>query len=138
LTTTGPKIEPAYVVDTMALIWYLKQAKKLSAEASAIFEAAEQVETQLIVGAIGLAELYYADKKWGLFKDFGKVYADLRARSYFSFVDFLPDDVLDFDRDSAVPEMHDRIIAGLARRLNIPVLTSDPSIVQANIVKVAW
>jgi PIN domain nuclease of toxin-antitoxin system len=138
LATTGPTIEPAYVVDTMALIWYLKKDKKLSADASVIFAAAEREETNLIVSAISLAELYYANKKWGLFPDFSKVYADLRARSYFSFVAFMPEDVPDFDRDAAIPEMHDRIIAGLARRLTVPLVTSDPLIFSAHTVKVVW
>jgi len=48
-----------YVVDPNALIWYLKHDKKLGAEATAIFAAAERGETRLIVSAIVVAELFY-------------------------------------------------------------------------------
>jgi PIN domain nuclease of toxin-antitoxin system len=62
----------------------------------------------------------------------------MKAKPYFRFVPFLPDEVLDFDRDVPVPEMHDRIIVGLARRLNAPLITSDSLITSANIARVIW
>lgn len=60
-TVTNP--EPLYVVDTHALIWYLLNDKKLSTRAKALFEAAEQHQTMLIISAIVMAELYYANAK---------------------------------------------------------------------------
>jgi len=63
-----PKIEPVYVLDTHALIWYLRSDRKLGAQAAAIFEAAKRGETLLVVSAIVIAELFYADKKWGLLR----------------------------------------------------------------------
>lgn len=47
-------------------------------------------------------------------------------------------DVLDFERDAAVREMHDRIIVGLARRLNAPLLTADSQIAAANLTSIVW
>jgi hypothetical protein len=46
-----------YVVDTNALIWYLKRDKKLGTEATVVFAAAERGETRLIVSAIVVAEI---------------------------------------------------------------------------------
>ena len=51
---------------------------------------------------------------------------------------FNPDDVLEFDTNQAVPEMHDRIITGLARRLNVPLLTPDPLIMASGLAQVLW
>ena len=59
MTTSSTTIRPLYVVDPNALIWYLKHDKKLGAEATAIFAAAERGETRLIVSAIVVAELFY-------------------------------------------------------------------------------
>jgi PIN domain nuclease of toxin-antitoxin system len=56
-------LEPLYIVDTHALIWYLTDDRKLGKQASAIFAAAERGETQLVVSAIVVAEMYYANKK---------------------------------------------------------------------------
>jgi PIN domain nuclease of toxin-antitoxin system len=132
------RLEPYYVVDTHALIWYLTGNRNLSATARNIFLAAESGETQLVISAIAVAEMYYAHQKTPLFKDFIQMYQRLRSSNAYQFADFLPDDVLDFDNDAAVPEMHDRIIAGLARRLGAPLITLDPLIVSANVVPTVW
>lgn len=46
MTLPETNLEPLYVVDTHALIWFLLGDKKLSPTARAIFEAAEQNQTQ--------------------------------------------------------------------------------------------
>ncbi len=138
MPTSSTTIRPLYVVDTNALIWYLKQDEKLGDHAIVVFEAAERGETRLIISAIAVAEMYYADKKHHLFHDFREAYLSLRARPYVRIVPFAPDDVLDFDQHSGVPEMHDRIIAGLAQRIGAPLLTSDPLIVGAGLVETVW
>lgn len=82
--------------------------------------------------------MYYANKKWQWFDDFAKTYRDMKSRAYFRFVALRADDVLDFDRDAAVPEMHDRIVAGLARWLGAPLISSDPQITSAAVVTMVW
>lgn len=138
MTISSPDTPRIFVVDTNALIWYLTDHPRLSKRVEAIFEAARHGEVRLIVAAISIAEMFFSDRKFGHFTDFKAVYAALKARPEFEFVPFHPDDVLEFDQDAAVPEMHDRMIAGLARRLGVPVLTNDPHIVQSGLVKVEW
>ena len=53
-------------------------------------------------------------------------------------VEFAPSDVLDFDQDAAVPEMHDRIIIGVARRLGAACLSRDPLIVGSGLASIVW
>jgi predicted nucleic acid-binding protein len=57
---------------------------------------------------------------------------------HFRLIAFEASHVLDFAGDDAVPEMHDRIIAGLARRLQAPLLTSDARIINAGVAEVVW
>jgi predicted nucleic acid-binding protein len=131
-------IEPLYVVDTHALIWYLTDDTKLGERAAQVFAAAEQGETRLVVPAIVVAELYYANKKHSWFVDFKQTYEMLKAVPYLRFVPFVADHVLDFDRDRSVPEMHDRMIVGLANRLGAPLLTMDPQIGASELVPIVW
>ena len=131
-------IEPMYVVDTHALIWYLTTDKKLGANARQIFRAAEQGDTLLILPAIMLAELYYANGKHNWFSDFNAVYQRISSQPYFQLLPLEPQHIIEFAQDMAVPEMHDRIITGVARRLQAPMLTSDPLIIKANIVSTVW
>ena len=111
---------------------------QLSNRVRVIFEAAERGETFLAFSAITLAEMYYSDKKFQHFEDFEAVYKALASNSAFLFLPFHPEDVLDFEQDSHVPGMHDRIITGLARRLDVPLIASDPEIVNANLVETIW
>jgi hypothetical protein len=50
----------------------------------------------------------------------------------------MPEDILDLDTDRLVPEMHDRLITGVARRLAVPCITKDLQIVQSNLVTTIW
>lgn len=126
------------MVDTNALIWYLMDDSKLGRQAGEVFSAAERGETRLVIPAIVMAELYYADKKFSLFADFRGVFHRLQAAPYVRFLAFEAEQVLDFDRDKDVPEMHDRIIAGIARRLNAPLIASDSKIVEAGVAEIVW
>jgi PIN domain nuclease of toxin-antitoxin system len=135
-SATNP--EPFYVVDTHALIWYLLNDKKLSRQAKAIFQAAEQNQTLLVIPAIVMAELYYANAKNGWFPDFARLFADITGKPFIRFVSLDHSHILDFMQDSAVPEMHDRIIAGVARRLGAPLLSSDPLLTSAAVVTTVW
>lgn len=131
-------IEAGYVVDTHALLWHLKADKQLGAFAKQVFNSALGGQTQLIVSVIVIAELYYLNQKKHYFPDFAKTYHHLKQQPYFLFFNFVPDEVLDFQTNSSVPEMHDRIIAGLARRLSMPLITRDPQIIAAGICRIAW
>jgi PIN domain nuclease of toxin-antitoxin system len=131
-------IELLYVVDTHALIWYLIGDKKLSQRALSIFMAAEQGQTQLLVPTIVLAELYYANAKNKWFADYAVIYKALLKKPYLKFIPFDHQHVLEFQRDQTIPEMHDRIIAGVARRLGAPLITSDPLIMASQLVTTEW
>lgn len=138
MSSLGTTIEAAYVVDTHALIWYLRGSDLLSATAYAIFRAAERGGTRLCISSISVAEMYYANRKYGWFPDFDAMYKSLKQKPYIRLVSFSADDVLDFDTDERVPEMHDRIIAGLSRRLAAPLITSDSTIRAVHVGTIIW
>jgi PIN domain nuclease of toxin-antitoxin system len=138
MSSSLSRIEPFYVVDTNALIWHLTTDRKLGKRAAQVFAAAQRGETRLLVSALAVAELYYADKKHRLFANFDEVFQRLRSSPYIRFMAFEAEHVLDFDIDAKVPEMHDRIMTGLARRLGAPLLTSDPKIIAANLAVIVW
>ena len=48
------------------------------------------------------------------------------------------EDILDFERDTSVSEMHDRIIVGVARRLGVPLLTADRNITASGLIEIVW
>ena len=127
-----------YVTDTHALYWYLRAAPQLSAKAQAVFLAGEQGQSRIHVPSIVLAELYYLNVKYGRPLNFAQEYQRLASAGQFRFIDFRAADVLRFDALVAIPEMHDRIIAGVAYVMNVPLLTRDPAIIDSKLVQVIW
>lgn len=127
-----------YVADTHALLWYLTDSPRLGPNASAAFDDAANGKSTIYISAIVVAELYYLNKKLGGALDFNSEIRALFQAAQFEFVPFAADDVLDFDRDSMVREMHDRIIVGVARRLSTVLLTQDSDVVSSNIVATVW
>lgn len=127
-----------YVADTHALFWYLTASPRLGPKAKAAFDEAQNGLAFIHISAIVLAELYYLNSKYGSPIDFSAEFQSLKAGSQYVLTPIDPEDIVDFDQDQAVPEMHDRIIVGLARRLNAPLLTVDKTIVASNVVAVLW
>lgn len=134
--TDLPAIAESYVVDTHALFWFLTGNKRLSITAMQVFVAAERGETRLVVSAIALAELFFVNAKLGEPIDFRAAYGQLATHPAYRLVGVSPADIADVDRDSHIPEMHDRILAGLARRLACPIITRDQVIMSA--VDTVW
>ena len=128
----------AYVADTHALYWYLTAGPKLGANALAAFLEGEQGQARIYIPCIVLAELYYLNVKYGRPLDFLQEYERLATGGQFDFVDFRATDVLRFDALAVIPEMHDRIIAGVAYDLKISCFTRDPAIVNSGLVQTIW
>lgn len=127
-----------YVVDTHALYWYLTNSPLLGANANQAFNEADQGNALIYIPAIVLAELYYLNAKKGNPLNFAAEYQRLSQSAQFILLPFMPEDVLEFDSNASVPEMHDRMIAGIAKRLSIPCLTMDKEIVGSGIVMTVW
>jgi len=70
--------------------------------------------------------------------DFGLECARIAAAPQFRFVDLRPDDVLLFALLAEIPEMHDRIIAGVAVRNNCECLTRDRALTACSSLRTLW
>ncbi len=127
-----------YVTDTHALFWYLLNLPMLGANASTAFNEADNGNAIIYIPAIVFAELFYLNVKLKNKIDFAAEFQKIKQSRQFIFVPFEAEDVIDFDKDSAVNEMHDRIIVGVARRLNAALLTKDQNITDTKLVKTIW
>lgn len=127
-----------YVTDTHALYWYFINSPQLGARANAAFNEADAGQALIYVPAIVVAELYYLNKKHGFPLAMQATITQLRQSAQFELLPFEAVDVLEFDAHAAVPEMHDRVIAGVASRFGVPCLTCDSQIVASQLVNVVW
>lgn len=127
-----------YVIDTHALFWYLTGSPRLSVAAKAVFEEGIAQTAILVIPVIVLAELYYLNEKAGRPLDFAKEYARIENSSQFEILSLHAQDVVDFAKDTSIVEMHDRMIAGVARRLNAACVSRDRNITASTQIKVIW
>ena len=127
-----------YVADTHSLLWYLINSSLLGKNASAAFDEADNGSAFIHIPSIVFAELYYLNVKHNFITDFKADFQKISQSGQFILAPFEAEDVLDFDKDSAVKEMHDRIIVGVARRLNVPLMTKDQNISASGLVKIVW
>jgi len=127
-----------YVTDTHALYWYLNSDKRLGTRVKEIYQQALKNDILIFIPSIVLAELYWILNKQDKANIFPILFDVFEEADQFRFVDFRAEHVLLFDELSKIPEMHDRIIVGVAQTLGIPCLTKDEKIINSNLVETVW
>jgi PIN domain nuclease of toxin-antitoxin system len=129
-----------YVTDTHNLIWHLAQPRKLSTEVRLIFQKADQGQAQILVPSIVLIEMIFIGDRQriptSLVNRLFKI--DEAVGSAYQIVP-LSKAVAVTARDfgpAVIPELADRIIAATARYLDLPLLTSDTTIIESGMVRI--
>ena len=127
-----------YVADTHALFWYFIASPLLGAHARAAFDEGTKGQALIYIPAIVLAELYFLNEKKQLPINYSATFALLTQSAQFVLLPFEPIDTLEFERDKAVSDIHDRIIVGVARRVNATLLSRDEEITGSGVVATVW
>jgi len=127
-----------YVADTHALFWYFIASPLLGAQARAAFDEGKHGQALIYIPAIVLAELYFLNEKKQHAIDYSATFALLIQSAQFVLLPFEPIDTLEFHRDNVVTDIHDRIIVGVARRVNATLLTRDGQITGSGVVTTMW
>ncbi|MCY4526972.1 MAG: PIN domain-containing protein [Anaerolineaceae bacterium] len=138
MTNSSQTSDLAYVLDTVAIVSHLEKRKVFGSGARDVFAAAERGEARLLVPPLGVGELYWYFSKREQLDRFRQVYSEMEARPWFQFIDLSAEQVRDFMSLESVTEMHDRIIAGHARLLRVPLVTNDLQIRASGRVETVW
>lgn len=133
----------AIVTDTHSILWYLNDSAKLSADALAAFELAENSGEPICVPAICLVEVRYLVEKNKdvLESDFQLILSEIRnPNSALTFVPLNQHIVEKLDQipRSDVPDMPDRVIAATALTLKMPLISKDSKITTLKNIAVIW
>ena len=127
-----------FVPDTHALFFYLTDPGKLGKNAKEVFDQFDGGIATLIIPWIAIAELFWVAQKFAPNMDFSGEFQRLWDHPRIEFAGLDYDQVLSFPRLDKVKEMHDRIIAGVAYKFGLPLVTRDRNITESRYVETIW
>lgn len=135
MSDATPKSE--YVADTVALVLHLEK-RKMGAEAKAAFAAMVTGDAIVYVPTMVLAEILYLAER-------GRIETSLSdVKAYMQQFPQCREHPLQFAVIEAaatiddVPELHDRLIAGAAATLQVPLITNDTLLTDSTHVVAIW
>lgn len=126
-----------FVTDTMAIILRLEK-RKMSQNAKSLFQSTEAGETLIYIPSMVFAEILYLSEKNRIKASLDNVESYLKQ--YPNFKEY-PLSFSEFQASAKIqdiPELHDRLIAGTALSLNLPLITNDPIIEASAFVQTIW
>ncbi len=127
-----------YVADTVALVWHLEKRRKLGMQARRVLQEADQGLHTIVISGATLMEVLYLSERRRISVDL-TVLKSLLVRSYSYSVAPVNFEVIDATATiDDIPELHDRVIAGTAAWLKIPILTNDPDMTASRHVQTIW
>lgn len=126
-----------YVADTVALVLYLEK-RKSGAFAERIFDSAENAATIINIPAMVFAEILYLSEKGRITATLTDALDLLKNSPNFRELPISGDVIESAAQITDIPELHDRIISGSARFLNLELITSDAKIQNSKFVQTVW
>ncbi len=123
-----------YATDTQALIKFLNGVKVINENADSVFRKADEGENIIVIPSAVLFEIGYLHEKQRIPVSVKNI-RSLLENSLNYREEKLSIDIIDSSFEiTDIPELHDRLIAGTARYLNIPLITNDPVILASRFV----
>ncbi len=127
-----------YVADTHSLVWYLGSPERLGSRARGAFAEAAAGRARIYVPVIVLAELAFIVERGKIHADVREIVRQLRRLPTFAILPLRVATVQRLPSLSAIPEMHDRLIAADALAHKASVITRDRAIREAGLVPTVW
>jgi PIN domain nuclease of toxin-antitoxin system len=127
-----------YMTDTVALVGHLEKRRRLGRQAQRILEETDQGRHAIALSGITLMEVLYLSERGRISVGLVTLENLLAQSSNYIVVP------VDFNIARAtatvddVPELHDRIIAGTAVWLDVPILTNDSDMTASRHVRTIW
>ncbi len=127
-----------YLVDTVALVRHLRAARNLGSKARSILRQADRGQHQVFISGVTLMEILYLSEKKRIAINLESVRNLLIERDNYQVFPVDMDVVATAALVDDVPELHDRLIVGTAKWLQVAILTNDPVISASKHVETIW
>lgn len=127
-----------YLADTVAIVRHLRRHPALGSQAAQILRDADIGEHHIYLSAITLIEILYLSEAKRVDVRLDELIKQVSDSINYEIVPVNADVVLAAVEVEDVPDLHDRIIAGTAKWLNVPILTRDETISKSKHVQTIW
>jgi len=127
-----------YLVDTMALVRHLRRGRRLGRQARTILREADQGHHTMAISGITLMEILYLSERRRIPLGLATLEELLTQSSNYAVVPIGLEVVKAAAAIDDIPELHDRLIAGTAAWLGIPILTNDLVMRSSQHVQTLW
>lgn len=127
----------AYVIDTVGIVRRLEK-RIIGQKAKKVIEKAEEGQAEIFIPSMVFAEIMYNCEKAKIAISLADV--DTYMKMFLNIKEYpITFAVIqETIQINDIPELHDRIIAGTAKYLNLPLITSDRKIASSKWVKTIW
>jgi len=126
-----------YVTDTMAIVSYLSK-RKLPLSVKQIFQSADLGLAKILIPSIVFVEIGYLSEKARIDVSLNDVLNHIASFANYSEQSLSFEIIVESYKISDIPELHDRLIGGTAKFLDIELITNDPLIQASAFVKTIW
>ncbi len=124
-----------YVIDTQALIKFLNGVKVINENIDLILRKTDEGENIIIIPSVVMFEIGYLHEKKKI--PISVVDVEKIINNSINYVEEkLSINIIKSAFEiTDIPELHDKLIAGTARYLNLPLITNDPVILKSSFVE---
>ena len=124
-----------YVIDTQALIKFLNGVKVINNTIDQILKKADAGENIIIIPSVVIFEVAYLHEKKKVPVSITDIENILDGSLNYLEEPLSLNIIKAAFEIKDIPELHDRLIAGTARQLDLPILTNDPVIINSSFVE---
>lgn len=124
-----------YVIDTQALIKFLNGVKVINNTVDQILKKADAGENIIIIPSVVIFEVAYLHEKKKVPVSITDIENILDGSLNYLEEPLSLNIIKAAFEIKDIPELHDRLIAGTARQLDLPILTNDPVIISSAFVE---
>ena len=124
-----------YVIDTQALIKFLNGVKVINENIDLILKKTDEGENIIIIPSVVMFEIGYLHEKKKIPISIVEVEKIINNSINYVEEKLSMNIIKSAFEITDIPELHDRLIAGTSRYLNLPLITNDPIILKSSFVE---
>ena len=124
-----------YVIDAQALIMFLNGQQVINSNTNLILKEAEEGKNIIVIPSVVIFETGYLHEKKRIEISIDDIETIINTSINYVEAQLSKEIIKSAFEIKDIPELHDKLIAGTARYLDLPLITNDPVILASRYVQ---